>query len=93
MVELAKIDFSHAFLQMEVKDSKEILTIHKGLFTYNCLSFGVKTAPAISQQTMDALLIGATAFIEDIIIASATQDELLICLNVYFMFTIRLNNI
>ena len=43
-----KIDFSDAFLQLEVdEDSNELITIntHKGLFRYNRLPFGVKTAP------------------------------------------------
>ena len=79
----AKIDFSDAFLQLEVdEDSKELLTIntHKGLFRYNCLPFGVKTAPSIFQQTMDAMLTGimkATAFLDDIIVSGTSQDELL----------------
>ena len=50
----AKIDFSDTFLQLEVdEDSKELLTIntHKGLFRYNRLPFGVKTAPSIFQLT------------------------------------------
>ena len=79
----AKIDFSDAFLQFQVdEDSKGLLTIntHKGLFRYNCLPFGIKTEPYIFQQTMDAMLIGimgATAFLDDIIISSTSQDELL----------------
>lgn len=79
----AKIDLSDTFLQIQVdEDSKELLTIntHKGLFWYNRLPFGVKTAPSIFQQTMDAMLtgiMGATAFIDDIIISGTSQDELL----------------
>ena len=79
----AKIDFSDAFLQLEVEEeSRELLTIntHKGLFRFNRLSFGVKPAPAIFQQTMDAMLTGLTgvaAFIDDIIVTAASQDELL----------------
>ena len=79
----AKIDFLDAFLQLEVEeDSKELLTIntHKGLFRYNRLPFGVKTAPSIFQQTMDAMLTGitgATAFLDDIIVSGTSQDELL----------------
>ena len=79
----AKIDFSDAFLQLEVdEDAKELLTIntHKGLFRYNRLPFGVKTAPSIFQQTMDAMLTGitgATAFLDDIIVSGTSPDELL----------------
>ena len=77
----AKIGFSDAFLQLEVdEDSKELLTIniHKGLFRYNHLPFGVKTAPSIFQQTMDAMLTGITgakAFLDDIIVSGTSQDN------------------
>ena len=70
-------------MQLEVdEDSQELLTInaHKGLFRYNRLPFGVKTAPSIFQQTMDAMLTcitGATAFLDDIVVSSTSQDELL----------------
>ena len=79
----AKIDLSDAFLQMEVdEDSKELLTIntHKGLFKLNRLQFGVKSAPAIFQQAMDSMLSGLpdiAAYIDDILIAAKSQDELL----------------
>nr|WP_204107672.1 reverse transcriptase family protein [Streptococcus dysgalactiae] len=52
----AKLNLIEANLQIEVdEDSKELLTInsHRGLFQYNRLPFGVKTAPAIFQQIMD----------------------------------------
>ena len=54
----AKIDFSDAFLQLEVEKSKELLTIntHKGLFRFNRLIFGVNSTPAVFQQTMNAML-------------------------------------
>ena len=70
-------------MQLEVdEDSEELLTIntHKGLFRYYCLPFGVKSAPSIFQQTMDAMLTGitgATAFLDGIIVSGTSQDELL----------------
>lgn len=50
-----KIDLADAFLQMELDDeSKKYLTInfYKGLFQYNRMPFGVKTAPSIFQSNI-----------------------------------------
>lgn len=55
-----------------------MINTHKGLFQYNRLTFGVKSAPALSQQVTDAILTGlnrTAPFIDDVIIASETQDE------------------
>ena len=57
----SKIDLKNAYLQMEVEeDSKKYLTIntHKGLFMYNRLLFGIKTAPSIWQRAMEQTLQG-----------------------------------
>ena len=66
---------------MEVhEDSKILLTIntHKGLFQFCRLPFGVKSAPAIFQQTMDIMLTGlpgVSAYTDDIIITGTTPEE------------------
>jgi hypothetical protein len=78
----AKLDLSEAYLQIEVsEESKELLTIntHRGLFQYNRLPFGVKSAPAIFQQIMDTMLTGISgvaAYLDDIIVMGTTQEEL-----------------
>lgn len=64
------------------EDSKELLTIytHKGLYRYNRLHYSVKSVSDILKQTMDAMLTGLTgaaAFIDRIIFASTTQNDLL----------------
>ena len=67
---------------MEVdEDSKNLLTInaHKGLFQFIRLPFGVKSDPAIFQQTMDTMLTGlrgVSAYIDDIIETGTTPEEL-----------------
>ena len=56
------------------------INIHKGLFQFFRLPFGVKSAPVIFQQTMDTMLTGlpgVSAYIDDIIITSTTPEELL----------------
>uniref|UniRef100_A0A5S6QRB2 Reverse transcriptase domain-containing protein n=1 Tax=Trichuris muris TaxID=70415 RepID=A0A5S6QRB2_TRIMR len=54
----SRIDFADAYLQIEVDErSKELLTIntHRGLYRYNRLPFGVKSALGIFQQIMDTM--------------------------------------
>jgi len=52
-----KLDMSQAYLQVLVDiQSKELLMInmHKDLFAYNRLPFGVSLAPGIFQRTMES---------------------------------------
>ena len=75
------IDLSDAYLQTEVtSDSAKLLTIntHKGLFTFNRLAPGVKSAPGAFQQIMDTMLVDiedAAAYIDDIIIGGTTMEN------------------
>ena len=55
----SKLDLANAYLQLALEDeSKKYVTIttHKGLYRYNRLPFGVASAPAIFQRTMENLL-------------------------------------
>jgi len=78
----AKLDLADAYLQVPVEaQSRELLTIntHRGLYRYNRLPFGIKTAPAAFQQIMDTMLNGldgAAAYLDDIIIVGKTPVEL-----------------
>lgn len=68
----SKVDLSDAFHQIEVhEDSRKLLTIntHKGLFQYNRLPFGIKSAPGIFQQAIDAT-------IADILMHAKSKQEL-----------------
>lgn len=75
----SKIDLSDAYLQVEVdEESKRLMTIntHRGLYTFNRLAPGIKSAPGIFQQIIDAMvagLNGVIAYFDDILIFS--QDE------------------
>ena len=77
----SQIDFADAYLQVEVDDaSKELLTIntHRGLFRYNRLPFGVKSAPGIFQQIIDSMIAGldgCAAYLDDVIITGRTMEE------------------
>jgi hypothetical protein len=54
-----KLDLSSAYLQVPLSNAaKKYVTIntHKGLFKYNRLPFGIASAPAIFQRTMETLI-------------------------------------
>ncbi|EYB85899.1 hypothetical protein Y032_0289g1517 [Ancylostoma ceylanicum] len=75
------IDLADACLQIKVDDqSKRLLTIntHRGLYQYNRLPFGVKSAPAIFQQIMDTTLAGlqgVVAYLDDVIVVGRSVEE------------------
>lgn len=77
----SKLDMSHAYLQIVMdENSKQYLTIntHKGMFTYNRLPFGVASAPAIFQRTIEGLLQGLThvaVYLDDILVTGVTDEE------------------
>ena len=60
--------------------SKELTTIntHRGLYRYNKLCFGISSAPAIFQRTMDQLLgkiPNIVVFLDDILIGGPSREE------------------
>ncbi|EGT51773.1 hypothetical protein CAEBREN_12621 [Caenorhabditis brenneri] len=76
-----QIDLAEAYLQIELSDqAKDLLCIntHKGIYQFQLLPFGVKSAPGIFQQVMDQLINGiegAAAYLDDIIITGSTIEE------------------
>ncbi|CAH8529728.1 unnamed protein product [Dicrocoelium dendriticum] len=79
----AKLDLADAYLQVPVAENcRTLLTVntHLGLFQYNRLPFGVKTAPAIFQQIMDTLLNdipGVAVYLDDALIMGSDPQALL----------------
>ena len=77
----SKIDICQAYHQLEMEeDSRKYLTIntHMGLFQYNRLVFGITSAPAIWQRTIDQVLEGAsgtTCILDDMIITGKNDEE------------------
>ena len=76
-----KLDFFHAYQQMALEESsKELVTVntHQGLYCYTRLPFGIASAPAIFQQTMDGILQGierVACFIDDILITGVDHED------------------
>ena len=72
------MDLANAYQQLELDDdSKKFVTVntHKSLFRYNRLLFGVSSAPAIFQRTMDSLLQQVCTYIDDILVTSENESE------------------
>ena len=78
-----KLDLSQAYQQMLLDDqSKGLVTIntHRGLYQYTRIPFGIASAPAIFQQTMDIILQGiphTICYIDDILITGDDDQEYL----------------
>ena len=77
----SKLDMSNAYLQLPLSDESKqyvVINTHSGLFQYNRLPFGVSSAPAIFQRSMETLLQGikgVSVSIDDILISAATHKE------------------
>ncbi|XP_062711287.1 uncharacterized protein K02A2.6-like [Aedes albopictus] len=74
------IDLSDAYLQVEVdEESRKLLTIntHRGLFQFNRLAPGVKSAPGAFQRLVDGMIAdipGVRTFLDDAIIFGPTWE-------------------
>ena len=77
----SKLDLAHAYLQIPLEEeSKKYVTINtqRGLYRYNRLPFGVASAPAIFQRTMEDILRGipqVSVYIDDVLVAGKTEEE------------------
>ncbi|XP_031330712.1 uncharacterized protein K02A2.6-like [Photinus pyralis] len=74
------LDLSEAYLQLPVEEqSQELLTIntHMGLMRFTRLPYGVSSAPAIFQSTMERVLEGLKVgiYIDDVIISGRNFTE------------------
>ncbi|GBP96724.1 Uncharacterized protein K02A2.6 [Eumeta japonica] len=59
--EFSKLDLSMAHMQLELTEDSQPLTCintHRGLFQFTRLVFGLSSAPAIFQKTMERILAG-----------------------------------
>ena len=76
-----RLDLSSAYLQMELEtESRNYVTIntHLGLYRYTRLPFGIASAPAIFQRSMDAILQGVPSvicYLDDLLVTGASDRE------------------
>jgi hypothetical protein len=77
----SKLDLSAAYNQINLDEQAQMLTTintPKGLFAHRVLPFGVATAPAIFQRTIDRMLAGLQAtfgYLDDLIVGGATEKQ------------------
>ena len=75
------LDLSLAYLQLPLaEESQSLVTLntHKGLYRYLRLPFGVSSAPALFQGTMENLLQGLPhicVYLDDILVPSHSHHE------------------
>ncbi|KAJ8032524.1 hypothetical protein HOLleu_26075 [Holothuria leucospilota] len=75
------LDLTGAFNQLPLDENSAkllVLNTHKGLYMPTRLCYGVKTAPAQFQATMDKILSGlenVCCYIDDILVATETPEE------------------
>ena len=76
-----RLDLSSAYLQLELEvESCIYVTIntHMGLYRYTRLPFGIASAPAIFQRSMDSILQGIPSvicYLDDLLITGASDQE------------------
>ncbi|XP_064461874.1 uncharacterized protein K02A2.6-like [Ornithodoros turicata] len=77
----SKLDLSEAYLQMELDDdAKKVLVVntHTGLFQFHRMPFGIASAPAIFQRTIEqvtARLDYVACYLDDIIVTGTTLEH------------------
>lgn len=76
-----KLDLRQAYLHMKMsEESRKYLTVntHKGLYQFNRLVFGVASAPAIWQRSMEQILQGIPRVhctLDDMIVTGKDDSE------------------
>ena len=84
------LDLTQAYQQLLLDDSsKKYTTIntHKGLYQYTRLPFGIASAPAIFQKTMDTILQGlphVCCYLDDILVTGPNDQQHLATLESVF---------
>ena len=70
-------NLSHAYQQVLLEEDSWQYNTHKGLYWHNRLPFGIASAPAIFQQTMEKILQGlpcVTVYIDDILFTGCNDE-------------------
>ena len=76
-----KLNLTQAYQQLLLDENSQrhtIINTHLGFYRYTRLQFGISSAPAIFQKTMDVILQGiphVCCYIDDILITGVNQQE------------------
>ncbi len=76
-----KLDLAHAYNQLELDEESKTFTVintSKGLYQYNFMPFGVLSAPAIFQRTIENILQGiprVSVYLDDILVTGNTETK------------------
>lgn len=79
--QFSKLDLSRAYNQLSLNESSQMLTCintHKGLYKFTRLVFGLSSAAAIFQRTIEGLLAGLEGvliFQDDILVTGKNETE------------------
>lgn len=77
----SKLDLAHAYLQIALDEEFKqyvVINTYKGLYQYNRLLFGIHSAPAIFQCTIESILRGiphVSVYIGDILVTGSMEAE------------------
>ena len=77
----SKLDLTNAYLQLALdEESQKLCTLntHRGLYQYRRMPFGIASAPALFQKTMDSVLQGikhVVCYIDDILVTGSNESE------------------
>ena len=77
----SKLDLSAAYQQVTLDEASSkmvVVNTHQGLYQYTRLPFGVASAPAIFQKTMDGILQGipfCICYLDDILVTGRSDEE------------------
>eukprot|EP00731_Ephydatia_muelleri_P001600 Em0001g1600a len=77
----SKLDLTNAYLQLALdEESQKLFTLntHRGLYQYRHMPFGIASAPALFQKTMDSVLQGikhVVCYIDDILVTGSNESE------------------
>ena len=72
------LDLSKAYLQVPLDEKAKAVTVintHKGLYQFNCLSYGVSSAPGIFQRVVESVLQGIPVYLDDILVAGEDEEQ------------------
>ena len=77
----SKLDLTNAYLQLALdEESQKLCTLntHRGLYQYRRMPFGIASAPALFQKTMDSVLQGikhVVCYIDDILVTGSNESK------------------